>query len=245
MTAVSSVATFLRENTNERVFRLAKAAHQTILRPSKTETEMNYWTMKYKREGGRLKNGHYETLMREMAKPLTEDDLAGKLVCDFGCGPRGSLTWLTDRAHCVGIDLLVSDYMAAFPAVMRDNNMTYVGSSEHHIPIQSGQADILFTMNALDHVAALPTMCDELLRILKPGGHFIGSFNIGEPATVTEPQSLDEATLDALLLDRLEEMSRRFAPKFHDSVYAGFFGRAAAPGDDGPRVMWYVGRKPG
>ena len=55
---------------------------------------MDFWRMQYKREGNALSHEHFKRIMLEMAKPLTTADFENKTVCDFGCGPRGSLTWL-------------------------------------------------------------------------------------------------------------------------------------------------------
>ena len=55
-------------------------------------------------------------------------------------------------------------------------------------------------MNSLDHVNNLDKMAGELLRILKPGGHLLGSFNLNEPSTECEPQTLTEEILNEKLL---------------------------------------------
>lgn len=244
MTLVSSTAAFLKNNAHPAVFRLAKSSYQTLFSPKKTTGEMDFWRMQYRREGKTLGRAHYEKTMREMSRPLGAKDFEDKVVCDFGCGPRGSLTWLTGNAHCIGIDVLATAYMNEFPDVLRDNQMTYVTCSENHIPMQSAKADIIFTMNALDHVLNLQEMCDEIVRILKPGGYLIASFNLGEEATVTEPQSLDEAMLNQILLNNFSELSKRIAPKDDEKGYSYFFAEGELPDvNDGPRLMWFVGQK--
>jgi hypothetical protein len=52
-------------------------------------------------------------------------------------------------------------------------------------------------------------MCSEILRVIRPGGLFIGSFNLNEPWNITEPQQLSEADIATHLLDRLEIRSYR------------------------------------
>lgn len=244
MAIVPKIAAFLKDHSSPKVFKTAKSVYQAVAVPSKTTGEMDFWRMQYHREGGKLSNAHFEKVMRNMAIPLNLSDFEGKLVCDFGCGPRGSLSWLKDTAHCVGIDVLADKYFEAFPYVIRANEMTYVNCSEDYIPMQSQQADVVFTMNALDHVIHLEVMCDELVRILKPGGYFIGSFNLGEERTVTEPQSFDLDILNSVLFRYFDEISKRSAPKFEDDTYAGFFGREAPVDYNGPEVLWFVGRKP-
>jgi hypothetical protein len=49
------------------------------------------------------------------------------------------------------------------------------------------------------------------MRILKPGGDFIGSFNIGGRASETEPQSLNERMIEDNLLKYLDVKSFRLS----------------------------------
>jgi len=244
MQIIPRIAAYLKDNAPSGVFNFSKAIYQIIFAPKKTKGEMDFWRMQFTREGGTLSNNHFEEVMRAMALPLQQNDFDQKVICDFGCGPRGSLTWLADSAHCIGIDVLVHDYFREFPDVIQSNRMTYIGCSEDYIPMQTGQADIVFTMNALDHVINLQKMCDEIFRVIRPGGYFVGSFNLGEEPTVTEPQSFSENSLNSVLLGRFEKISVRQAPKFSDDTYAGFFGREAPVGYNGPTVLWFVGRKP-
>jgi hypothetical protein len=54
-------------------------------------------------------------------------------------------------------------------------------------------------------------VCNELLRILAPGGSFFGSFNLGEPATFNELLTLTEPMLHHALLRHLRVESYRTA----------------------------------
>lgn len=243
MTIVSSVATWMKGNTSPQVFRAAKSVYQAIARPSKGEGELSFWQMKHKMDGGRFVNHEYANLMVPMAEPLTRDDLCGKVVADFGCGPRGSLAWLADDAHCIGIDVLLPEYLAEFEEDLASHNMSYITCSETFIPLKTNSIDVLYTMNALDHVNNLDAMIRELLRILKPGGHFIGSFNLGEEATVTEPQTFDREKLQNTLFHHFETLSLRVAPKADDDFkYGGFFAEDHPKDYDGPEVLWYCGK---
>jgi hypothetical protein len=47
-------------------------------------------------------------------------------------------------------------------------------------------------------------MCDEIRRVIAPGGKFFGSFNMCEPATFCEPQTLTEEKLHKVLLKYLD-----------------------------------------
>ena len=243
MSIVPKVAAFLKENAPESVFRAAKFAYNKVIRANKTTDELNFWLMQHIRNGGKFENAHYERVMLEMARDIGREGLAGKTVCDFGCGPRGTLAWLADEAHCIGLDVLIPGYLAKFPEDLRQHGMTYVGCSETFIPIASDTIDVMYTLNALDHVNDLPLMCGELMRVIKPGGYLFGSFNLGEEQTITEPQTLDEEKLDRVLFHGFEELSRRTAAKFKDDVYGGFFGREMPDDYDGPMVLWFAGRR--
>jgi len=48
--------------------------------------------------------------------------------------------------------------------------MIYLKSTEKVIPLPSEFVDIIFTVNAIDHVNNFEIMCDEIIRVLKPGG---------------------------------------------------------------------------
>lgn len=50
------------------------------------------------------------------------------------------------------------------------HGMIYLKSTEKVIPLPSEFVDIIFTVNAIDHVNNFEIMCDEIIRVLKPGG---------------------------------------------------------------------------
>jgi SAM-dependent methyltransferase len=179
--------------------------------PDKGAEELGFWKREYEREGGRFQNSWYERNMLAMAGEPDGSFLAGKIVADFGCGPRGSLEWATAAKERIGIDVLASAYQQTFD--LSSHRTHYVNSTEARIPLPSASVDVLFTINAIDHVDDFTLMCNELLRILRPGGEFIGSFNLHEPATACEPQTLDEDIVKQHLLDHLLVKSYRVAPK--------------------------------
>jgi ubiquinone/menaquinone biosynthesis C-methylase UbiE len=113
----------------------------------------------------------------------------------------------------VGIDVLVDRYADAFTNNLISHGMVYVKSTETVVPVPSSFFDIVFTVNAIDHVKNFDRMCNELLRILKPGGALIASFNLEEPATPAEPQRLTEQMVQTSLLRHLNVQSYRLARK--------------------------------
>jgi SAM-dependent methyltransferase len=179
----------------------------------KHNEELAFWREQFYAGGQRLTSAestaYYERLMLAMAEESTADFLDGKIVADFGCGPRGSLVWAPNARLRIGIDVLADRYADEFPDTIRSHGMIYVKSTERVIPLPSDFVDVMFTLNAIDHVSDFPAMCSEIIRVIRPGGLFIGSFNLNEPWNLTEPQQLTEADIAAHLLDCLDVQSYR------------------------------------
>jgi SAM-dependent methyltransferase len=177
----------------------------------KYNEELAFWREQF--EAGQLTDpatgAYYQRLMLGMAEEPNADFLNGKIVADFGCGPCGSLVWVPNALVRIGIDVLADRYADEFPEIIRSHGMIYVKSTENVIPLPSDFVDVLFTLNAIDHVSDFPAMCSEIIRVMRPGGLFIGSFNLNEPWNITEPQQLSEADIAAQLLDRLDIRSYR------------------------------------
>lgn len=212
----------------------------------KYDSELAFWRSRLEIDNGTFSNAHYERIMLGMAQESNKEFLRGKIVADFGCGPRGSLTWGNTALLRIGIDVLADRYADEFTDNIVSHNMVYLKSTEKVIPLPSNFVDIMFTLNAIDHVYNFHTMCNEILRILKPGGTFIGSFNLEEPASVTEPQRLTENILKENLLAHLDIESYRLSRREPEGdTYAPFLNgtQSYTPGDEG--FLWVRARKSG
>lgn len=170
----------------------------------KYHAEFSFWHERHRQDQGHFKNAHYARILLAMAGEADDGFLRGKTVADFGCGPRGSLVWAQAAAFRIGIDVLADRYMDEFKDDLASHGMVYLKSTEKSIPLPSDFVDVMFTLNALDHVDDFPAMCREIIRVLKPGGLFIGSFNLEEPETVTEPQRLNPELIKTYLLNDLD-----------------------------------------
>jgi SAM-dependent methyltransferase len=187
----------------------------------KHQDEIDYWRREWK--AGCFANDYYRHTMLGMAGQDDDTFLKGKIVADFGCGPQGSLEWANAAKIRIGIDVLANAYSEFGIA---SHSMVYVCSSERGIPLPSNYIDVLYTMNAVDHVSNLRAMCQEIVRVLAPGGLFLGSFNLWEKATFSEPQTLTEEILQAELLRHLRVDFYRIAPPGpKGDTYAPFFER--------------------
>jgi SAM-dependent methyltransferase len=125
--------------------------------------------------------------------------------------------------------------------------MVYVTSTEHSVPLPTGFVDVMFTLNAMDHVDDFPAICRELVRVLRPGGEFVGSLNLGEDPTICEPQRLTEDAVQAHLLRHLEVVSYRTAPRGPDANPYGALLDGAGSQPIPPRqagYLWVRARKP-
>ena len=206
--------------------------------------EAGFWEQ-VEKEHGRIPNAFYERRLLQLAAEDDASFLDDKIVVDFGCGPAGSLHWANNARLRVGVDVLVDVY-GRFG--IRDHDMVYVESSETRIPLPTEYADVVFSLNAMDHCDDFEAMSDEVRRILIPGGLFIGSFNLHEPRSFSEPQTLTEARVRSALLDHLKVEKLRIGergPK--EDQYA----IVAANTDPRPLpsykegFLWVTARKPG
>jgi len=161
----------------------------------KYREEITYWQTEWM--AGRFHNDYYKQTMLMLAHERDCEFLRDKIVADFGCGPQGSLCWAKAARARIGIDVLADAYVRFG---IHDHDMIYVSSDERRIPLPSNYVDVMFTMNAMDHVSSFSTMATEIIRVIVPGGLFIGAFNVGEPPTFSEPQTLTEERVRNRLL---------------------------------------------
>jgi len=178
---------------------------------NKYSMEMSFWKSRYTIDEGSFDNSQYRKIMLAMAGEKTEEFLSSKIVADFGCGPRGSLIWAKKASLRIGIDILADRYAEMFYDNILNHNMIYLKSTEKVIPLPSNFVDVMYTLNALDHVDSFPIMCEEILRVVKPGGEIIASFNIEEPISSCEPQRLNENIIKTYLLDHCKILSYRLS----------------------------------
>lgn len=173
----------------------------------KNKNELRYWKGRWQAEGKQFNNDFYQSLMLSIAGESDSGFLKDKVVGDFGCGPRGSLEWAKNPRERIGIDVQADVYVAKFD--LSGHSMKYVTSTEKKIPLPCNYFDVLYCVNAIDHVKHFELICRELLRILKPSGDFIASINLGEPPSNCEPQCLSEEMIHTCLLKHLNVKSYR------------------------------------
>ena len=211
---------------------------------NKYDSELRYWIYRYSIEG-KFNNDHYKKLMLAIAEEENDDFWKDKVVADFGCGPRGSLAWTDTPAIKLGIDVLTVQYMKLFGDELNKHNMIYVVSDEKRIMMPDKYVDCLLTINSLDHVDDMGAMVSEILRILKPGGLLLASFNLNEPTTLCEPLTLTEELLNKHFLKYFKIISYRKALQDKKDFYCNVINNQLVYESDNeqPMVLWVKGEK--
>jgi SAM-dependent methyltransferase len=201
--------------------------------------EIAYWQNEW--SAGRFQNDYYERTMLMLAQEPNAEFLRNRLVADFGCGPQGSLCWAKCARARIGIDVL-ADIYGRFG--IHDHDMIYVTSTERNIPLPSDYVDVLFTMNAMDHVSNFSVMAAEIVRVVAPRGLIIGAFNLEEPPTFSEPQTLTEDLVRSKLLQHLNVESACSAVKGPEGDAYQHIREGGGPVPQGEYLFCVRARKP-
>lgn len=146
---------------------------------------------------------------------INEQSFSNKIVVDIGCGPVGSLHFFNAKIK-IGIDPLVKKY-EIFD--IKTHDMIYMDGKAENIPLISSYADVVISVNALDHGENFDKALEEINRILKPGGQILLELNLSEKATVCEPIVLNlpdsENKLERyFIIDRKRILKKGFVFEF-------------------------------
>lgn len=212
----------------------------------KHESELDFWkSIDFSSQNQKQTDEHYKKIILSIAGREDDAFLKDKVVADFGCGPKGSLNWCKKSLMNIGIDVLSAQYTNEFGKEIIKQRMTYVACGEKYIPIPDDSVDCLITMNSLDHVSDLKSMCDEIVRIMKSGAMLIGSFNLFEPATACEPQFLTEELLKEVLFGYFNILSYRLSYVGEKSKYENILAEkyVKSPDSSKPCILWATGIK--
>ena len=145
---------------------------------------MSFWKKKHTQENGKLGNGHYKQYFTELFG-VDVHFYSHKKVLDVGCGPRGSLEWLSNSSgQLVCVDPLALNYSALGAW---SHNMVYVSAGVESMPIASNSFDIVSSLNNFDHIENRDKGLAEILRVIRPGGLFMIAVEIHPRPTLCEP----------------------------------------------------------
>jgi phosphoethanolamine N-methyltransferase len=117
----------------------------------------------------------------EVDRVLEGLSLSGKSVLDIGCG-AGGITLHLVAAHgagrATGFDVAAPVIGAAREQAARSglsDRTTFVQAPPGGLPFDDGSFDLVFSKDALLHVADKDGVFREIFRVLKPGGVFAAS----------------------------------------------------------------------
>ncbi|MDQ1724909.1 MAG: hypothetical protein QOG52_1937 [Frankiaceae bacterium] len=118
----------------------------------------------------------------EVARILGDADLTGLTVLDVGCGiggPGMALVVNHGARRVVGVDvqptLLDLARARALAAGLADRLSYEVLEPGGPLPFDDDTFDVVFSKDALIHVAEKATMFSEMLRVVRPGGRLLVS----------------------------------------------------------------------
>lgn len=108
---------------------------------------------------------------------------------DAGCGTGRFLGLL--REHCdevIGFDISSGSLRAACRC---QEGAALMLADVTHVPIASGLADLVLSINVLQHVGAYPAAFQELSRVLRPGGLLVA--NVLNPVSPFLPLAIRQS----------------------------------------------------
>lgn len=205
----------------------------------KERAELDWWYWYLGEHGMGARADYYREFMMSMGNIQRQSFFSNLICLDIGCGPAGSLTWLSNSKAAIGLDPLAEHYI---PLGIQDHQMIYLSGRVEKIPLPSAYVDVIFSMNSLDHVDDFEQGCREIRRVLKPGGYFIASINLNEPSKSTELGVLTEELLADRLFRGWAAEFYRVRPKVEadSKPYRYFFEDCPEEikSAKGPRALW-------
>lgn len=161
-------------------------------------------------------------------------------VLDAGCGPAGIFTILS--SHQVdAVDPLLDRYEQQLPHFKRTD---YPGIRFFSLPLEQffppEPYDVVFCLNAINHVADLPTCFDRLLACTSPGGVLLLSVDAHRhgwlrrvfgwiPGDILHPHQYDLAEYQAMLSERGFQIEETLLMK-QEWIFSYYLIQATRPG---------------
>jgi phosphoethanolamine N-methyltransferase len=117
----------------------------------------------------------------EVRRVIADVDFSDKMVLDIGCGSGGITLFLareTPLKHITGFDIEEPVIAAARNRSAREGaqeRVAFVKGQPGPLPFADASFDIVFSKDALIHVADKEALFSEISRVLTPGGIFVAS----------------------------------------------------------------------
>jgi SAM-dependent methyltransferase len=120
------------------------------------------------------------------------DDYAGKVVIDLGAGSKLRSKFFKN-AHLVVIEPLADRFMAEIEGSdLHEASEVHSRPAEQLIDSLVGKADLVVSINVLDHCFDFPQIVSNIQRYLKPDGLAFLSFDMHAEADDMHPLSLTQ-----------------------------------------------------
>jgi len=137
--------------------------------------ELNWWKNYLKKrdvtEYIEYKVDYWEGILKECSPEISiKENLS---VLDAGCGPAGIFMVCTNQ-QVLAIDLLINEYEKYIPHYRKETypNVKFVNSSIEDFSSDT-QFDIVFCMNAINHVNQIDDAYEVICNMVKPGGKLV------------------------------------------------------------------------
>ncbi|RCH54367.1 hypothetical protein DJ568_13855 [Mucilaginibacter hurinus] len=154
------------------------------------------------------KKGYWQNVLDRIGNNLNMQP--GQYILDAGCGPAG-IYIILDEYQVTAVDPLLNTYATTLPHFKKDMYPYVDFHTETLESFTSEKAfDVVFCMNAINHVAQLDEAFLTLYKYTKPGGTIVVSIDAhnhklfkhifrAQPADILHPHQYDLAEYEAML----------------------------------------------
>ncbi|MCW7505867.1 ArsR/SmtB family transcription factor [Leptospira paudalimensis] len=92
-------------------------------------------------------------------------------IVDLGCGPGGLIPFLLNKAkHVTGVDNSSRMIENASIHFAKNPSVSLIQTPMEHLPLSSNSCDAVVASMVMHHISHPPTVLEEIVRVLKPGG---------------------------------------------------------------------------
>lgn len=164
------------------------------------EFELNWWRATLKRVGKPLIG--CPRFSQDWDEELKED-AKGKIVVDIGSGPLGGIVRGFDCKIGIAIDPLNNQF-EKIGWIIQDKCFIPLVAPAESLPLIGNFADIVCTMNALDHMKNVDRAISEMVRILKIGGRLYINVDLRKKHLICEGHKI------CLEVDYFNEIAKKY-----------------------------------
>lgn len=122
-----------------------------------------------------LKKEYWEKMLSQLL-PHWQEELRGKKMLDFGCGPSGVVMVLSSTYPITCIDPLMHFYLKRFPFLQVYDHAHFVDAKIEELTTTE-KYDYVFGFNALDHTESPARALDNISRFINKDGRLILTLN--------------------------------------------------------------------